>query len=101
MSMILSAQDQMLVNSIVAKKGKNKLIAYLLLLFLGLIGIHRFYLGKVGSGVAMLLLCWTGISLVWAIIDLFLLSGMVDRHNKKIEDEATQQILMKRAYTHD
>lgn len=99
--MLLSQQDQLLINSEVAKRGKNKLIAYLLLLFLGYFGIHRFYMGKVGSGILMLLLCWTGFSLVWAIIDLFLLSGIVDRHNKKIEDEATQQILMKRAYSND
>lgn len=97
-----STQDQILVNSEVAKKGKNKLIAYLLLICVtGLFGVHRFYIGKVGSGILMLLLSWTGISLVWCVIDLFWLSGAVDRHNKKIEDEATQQILLKRAYAND
>lgn len=101
MSMLLSSDDQLVINGELQKRGKNKLVAYLLLIFLGLLGIHRFYMGKIGSGVAMLLLCWTFITIPWAIIDLFLLSGMVDRHNKKIEDEATQQILMKRAYAND
>lgn len=35
---------------------KNKLIALLLCLFLAPLGVHRYYMGRVGSGVAMLLL---------------------------------------------
>ncbi len=47
---------------------KNKLVAALLALFLGNIGIHKFYLGKTGSGVVYLLFCWT---LIPAIIAFF------------------------------
>lgn len=97
MDMILNPSDQLIVNSEIQKKGKNKLVAYLLLLFLGFFGVHRFYIGKIGSGVVMLLLCWTGISIVWAVIDLLWLSGAVDRYNKKIENEATQQLLIKKS----
>lgn len=39
---------------------KNKLIALLLCLFVGWLGVHRYYMGRVGSGVAMLLLYLTG-----------------------------------------
>jgi uncharacterized membrane protein/ribosomal protein L40E len=35
---------------------KNKLIALLLCLFLAPLGVHRYYMGRVGNGVAMLLL---------------------------------------------
>jgi len=35
---------------------KSRLITFLLAFFLGGLGIHRFYVGKTGSGVAMLLL---------------------------------------------
>ncbi|MCK4333385.1 TM2 domain-containing protein [candidate division WOR-3 bacterium] len=35
---------------------KNKLIALLLCLFVAPLGVHRYYMGRVGSGVAMLLL---------------------------------------------
>ena len=42
--------------TIIVKKEKSMAVAYLLLIFLGSLGIHRFYLGKTGSGIAMLLL---------------------------------------------
>ncbi len=35
---------------------KNQLVALLLCLFVGSLGVHRYYMGRVGSGVAMLLL---------------------------------------------
>ncbi len=39
---------------------KNQLIALLLCLFIGSLGVHRYYMGRVGSGVAMLLLYLSG-----------------------------------------
>ena len=60
---------------------KSKLVAYLLWFFLGFLSLHRFYLGKIGSGLIWLFtLQLFGIG--W-IIDLFLLSGMVDNYNNK------------------
>lgn len=38
---------------------KSRTIAVLLALFLGGIGAHKFYLGKVGIGLMYLLFCWT------------------------------------------
>lgn len=54
----------------------NRVVALLLFLFLGWAGVHRFYVGKTGSGVAMLLLTlFTGVlGLVWWIVDLALLA---------------------------
>jgi hypothetical protein len=53
---------------------RDKLIAALLAFLLGTLGIHRFYLGRVGSGIAMLLLSCTVIGLLvtvpWALIDM-------------------------------
>ncbi len=40
---------------------KSKIAAGLLGIFLGGLGIHKFYMGKVGMGVLYLLFCWTGI----------------------------------------
>lgn len=58
---------------------KSKGIAYLLWFFLGIFSAHRFYLGKVGSGILYLL---TGqlFGIGW-VIDLFILGGMVDKYN--------------------
>lgn len=41
--------------------GKDRLVAILLALFLGGLGLHKFYLGRPGWGVVYLLLCWTGL----------------------------------------
>ena len=47
----------------------NKLIAALLAIFLGGLGIHKFYLGKPMQGVLYLLFCWTGIPSVVACVE--------------------------------
>ena len=65
---------------------KSKIAALLLCLFLGGLGIHRFYVGKVGSGVVQLLLCWTGISAIWAFIDFIciLVGSFTDAQGNKL-----------------
>ena len=52
---------------------KSWLVTLLLCLFLGTICIHRFYVGKIGTGILMILLLMTGISAIWAVIDLILI----------------------------
>jgi TM2 domain-containing membrane protein YozV len=48
---------------------KNRLVAILLAFFLGLIGVHHFYLGNTGRGVLYLILFFTGIG---TILNMFL-----------------------------
>ncbi len=52
---------------------KDKIAAALLAFFLGIFGIHRFYLGRVGSGIVMLLLTCTLVGMIvtgiWSLID--------------------------------
>lgn len=58
---------------------KSKGIAYLLWFFFGGLGVHRFYVGKVGTGILYLLTC--GVFGIGWFIDLFLLGGYVDTYN--------------------
>jgi TM2 domain-containing membrane protein YozV len=57
-----------------ASNDRNKYVAALLAFFFGVLGIHRFYLGRNGSGVLMIVLSITVVGLIvtsiWAIIDM-------------------------------
>lgn len=50
------------------KSPKNKIIALLTCIFLGAIGVHRFYVGKVGTGI--LYLFTGGICGIGVIVDI-------------------------------
>ncbi len=50
---------------------KSQLVALLLCFFLGGLGLHRFYVGKFGSGILMLLTC--GLCGIWVLIDFILI----------------------------
>lgn len=53
---------------------RNKYVAAVLAFFLGVFGIHRFYLGRIGSGIAMLVVTMTLVGMfvtgLWAFIDM-------------------------------
>lgn len=48
---------------------KSKLAAGLLAIFLGGLGIHKFYLGQTGKGILYLLLCWLYIPSILGLIE--------------------------------
>jgi TM2 domain-containing membrane protein YozV len=64
---------------------KTALVAYILWFFLGLFGAHNFYLGRTGVAVAQLILSLTivgmVITIVWVLVDAFLIPGWVRRQN--------------------
>lgn len=48
---------------------KSKVAAGLLAIFLGGLGIHKFYLGKIGWGIIYLIFCWTYIPALLGFIE--------------------------------
>ena len=50
---------------------KKRLVAFLLCFFLGVLGVHRFYVGKVGTGIAQIL-TFGGLGL-WVLIDFIMI----------------------------
>ncbi len=74
---------------------KSLLLSYLFWFFLGGFGAHRFYLGRTKSAVIMLVIgLISGVTLfigigvigfsvigIWALIDAFLMPGMVRSYN--------------------
>jgi TM2 domain-containing membrane protein YozV len=57
-----------------AANDRNKLVAALLAFFIGVLGVHRFYLGRTGSGILMLVMSITVVGMLvtlpWSIIDM-------------------------------
>lgn len=80
-----SANNGMIGNLI---SPKSRLVTLLLCFFLGWIGVHRFYVGKVGTGILMIVLMFTGIGEIWLVIDfiIILLGGFTDSHGFKIKN---------------
>ncbi|WCN37915.1 TM2 domain-containing protein [Aneurinibacillus uraniidurans] len=86
----LTSEELQLLNSEMMIKQKSSGTTWLLWVFTAPLGGHRFYLGKTGTAVAMLLTLG-GLG-IWSFIDLFLISGMVRDTNKKIENEILAEI---------
>lgn len=58
--MAISTEQKILIEQRVSNDAKSIVVAYLLWVFLGCLGAHRFYLARTGSGVVMLLLFIAG-----------------------------------------
>ena len=53
-------------------EGKDWLVTLLLSIFLGQLGVHRFYVGKIGTGILMLLTA--GGCGIWYVIDIIMVA---------------------------
>ena len=64
----------------------NRLAALLLCIFLGALGVHRFYVGKIGTGVAMIFTLG-GLG-IWVLVDFIMIvtGGFKDIDGKYVLD---------------
>ena len=104
----LTTEEQILIEQRVTNGAKSPAAAYLLWFFVGWAGAHRFYLGQTGSALAMLLLNVVGwltaafligflflaIWGIWWLVDLFLISGMIDRQKSELRTRLMQDVLL-------
>jgi len=65
---------------------KKILPAFLLCFFLGVLGVHRFYVGKVGTGILQLLTLG-GLG-IWTLIDfiMIIIGSFADSEGNKITE---------------
>ncbi len=94
-----AARSQMLFEA----NRKSVGVAYLLWLFFGWLGGHRFYAGHTGSAVAQLMLsivgwatAWLGVGFlllaplsIWLLVDAFLIPGWIRNRNTLLAMQLT------------
>ena len=71
-------------------RAKSPATSWILWIFLGGLGAHRFYLGRIGTGIAMLLTL--GGFWVWWLIDAFLIPGMLKLKRREAEKDILEEI---------
>ena len=71
---------------------KNPTTAVLLSLFLGGLGIHKFYLNKPGMGILYLLFCWTTLPAIISFFEAFTIAGKVGEYNEQKAREISAMI---------
>jgi TM2 domain-containing membrane protein YozV len=103
--MTLSTEQQILIEQRINNDAKSPGIAYALWFFLGLLGAHRFYLGKTTSGILML--CLTIASyitmiifigffgllavLIWWVVDAFTINKVIQQEKEAMRARLTQE----------
>ena len=109
----LTVEELTLIETRLGNEGKSVVVAYLLYLFLGGLGAHNFYLGRIVYGLIQITLMLIGVITLFAagvgviflvplgitlLVDLFIIPGGVrkdlDKKRKKlikIMEEKTQK----------
>jgi TM2 domain-containing membrane protein YozV len=102
----LSAKELAMFEMEYESKRKKESVMWVLWALLGGAGAHRFYLKDTGLGIAMLVTAFTlgiltvGItSIIWVIIDAFLISKRLKKVNDGIKGEILQKIMLYRSAT--
>lgn len=101
-----STAEQVMIEQCGTNDVKTSGVAYILWLFLGWLGAHRFYIGRPGTGLAIFALMVLGVALtpspagslflvigvIWVIVDLFLIPGMIQAQNNEVRENLQRQL---------
>ena len=63
-------------------KEREVWVTYLLWFFLGFVGVHKFYLGKMGWGIIYIFT--GGLFLIGWLVDIFTIPSQVRRYNEQL-----------------
>lgn len=95
----LSDRELQMARLEIERRQKSAVVAWLLWLFLGGLGGHRYYLGPVWQGILMTVTLG-GLGF-WALIDAFFIPRRLQAVNKAVEDQVVQEILARRGRAGD
>ena len=90
--MPLSTAELTLIEQRVTNDGPSTAVAYLLWLFLWFVSGHRFYLGRSGTAILQILSYFILIGFIWALIDAFLIPGMIRDKRNEIRQQLSLQM---------
>ncbi|UDI77485.1 TM2 domain-containing protein [Staphylococcus taiwanensis] len=95
----MNLEEKAYVEQQVVNQSRKTNIAYLFWFFLGGFGAHRFYMGKTGSAIALLLVSlitvWFTLGIptfIWVVIDAFLIPGWIREDQERIRQQVTTEV---------
>tara|TARA_Y100001978_G_scaffold199820_1_gene214861 strand:+ start:503 stop:817 length:315 start_codon:yes stop_codon:yes gene_type:complete len=92
----LSENEKNTFNYKFERQKKTVSTGVLLALLVGGFGIHKFWLNEIVAGVLYLLLCWTFIPSIIAVIECFFMGNTVNNYNYKLAQDILREIEMLR-----
>lgn len=93
----LSDQERLMFQNEMTANRKDVSTGVVLCLFLGAFGAHRFYMKQSGLGAVYAVLSWTGVTLLVALVECFLMPARVREFNDALATEAVTKIKALRA----
>lgn len=92
----LSSTEKIMFQNEYSANKKSVTTGVLLALFVGGLGVHKFWLGSTGLGILYLVFFWSFIPAFAAIIDACLMGNTVKNYNLKVANNSYQKIMMMR-----
>lgn len=87
----LTNEQLMILESEMSRNEKSKTPMWLLWVFTGGIGGHRYYLGDIGYAVAMTFCNWMTLG-IWGLIDAFFINKRLEKKNHDMELDILNKI---------